>query len=324
MACRSSAGRQRVLGRQGLDLVRARAGRRRSRIAPALERAALRPAAGPQPAGLGGASAARCSPMKAAGPAALCRHHHLGGPAPWRDRADHARASRSISCRSPTTCSTARSSSALLPLARERGIAVIVNRPFREGALLRGCSAIRCRAWAAEIGCDELGAARAEVHRLASGGDLRDPGDHAASPTCARTWPRRTAAARRSAMRAAHGRACRGSSELMSEWWTYRLVRLPAVLAAHLLPAVRALQRAIWPLQIVALALGVASSCSSCAAARGAAASSRRSSPRSGSGSRGPISGALRDDQLGGAVFRGRLSRCRRRCLPGPVSFETA
>ena len=41
----------------------------------------------------------------------------------------------------------------LLPLARERGIAVLVNRPFREGALLRQLQRHRLPAWAGEIGC---------------------------------------------------------------------------------------------------------------------------------------------------------------------------
>jgi diketogulonate reductase-like aldo/keto reductase len=42
----------------------------------------------------------------------------------------------------------------LLPLAQERGIAVIVNRPFREGALLDALKRHRLPGWAAEIGCD--------------------------------------------------------------------------------------------------------------------------------------------------------------------------
>ncbi|SFL87232.1 aldo/keto reductase [Variovorax sp. OV329] len=42
----------------------------------------------------------------------------------------------------------------ILPLARERGIAVLANRPFREGALLRGLQSWPLPAWAAEIGCD--------------------------------------------------------------------------------------------------------------------------------------------------------------------------
>lgn len=42
----------------------------------------------------------------------------------------------------------------LLPLAAERGIAVIVNRPFREGALLRHLARHRLPGWAAELGCD--------------------------------------------------------------------------------------------------------------------------------------------------------------------------
>ena len=42
----------------------------------------------------------------------------------------------------------------LLPLAQERGIAVLANRPFREGALLDQLARHRLPGWAAEIGCD--------------------------------------------------------------------------------------------------------------------------------------------------------------------------
>ena len=41
----------------------------------------------------------------------------------------------------------------LLPLAHERGIAVLVNRPFREGALLRQLQRHPLPAWAGEIDC---------------------------------------------------------------------------------------------------------------------------------------------------------------------------
>lgn len=41
----------------------------------------------------------------------------------------------------------------LLPLAAERGIAVIVNRPFQEGVLLRGLAPHPLPPWAAEIEC---------------------------------------------------------------------------------------------------------------------------------------------------------------------------
>jgi diketogulonate reductase-like aldo/keto reductase len=41
----------------------------------------------------------------------------------------------------------------ILPLARERGIAVLVNRPFSEGGLFRRVGGQPLPAWAAEIGC---------------------------------------------------------------------------------------------------------------------------------------------------------------------------
>jgi diketogulonate reductase-like aldo/keto reductase len=41
----------------------------------------------------------------------------------------------------------------LLPLARERGVAVLANRPFREGALTRQLQRRALPGWAAEIGC---------------------------------------------------------------------------------------------------------------------------------------------------------------------------
>jgi diketogulonate reductase-like aldo/keto reductase len=41
----------------------------------------------------------------------------------------------------------------ILPLARDRGIGVIVNRPFREGPLIRAVKRHPLPAWAAEAGC---------------------------------------------------------------------------------------------------------------------------------------------------------------------------
>jgi diketogulonate reductase-like aldo/keto reductase len=41
----------------------------------------------------------------------------------------------------------------ILPLARERGIGVIVNRPFQEGALIRKLAGKKLPAWATDIGC---------------------------------------------------------------------------------------------------------------------------------------------------------------------------
>ena len=95
----------------------------------------------------------------------------------------------------------------LLPLARERGIAVIVNRPFRQGALTQRLEGEQLPDWVAEIGRVELGAVHPEVHRLASGRHLRHPGHH----------PRRSCA-REHGGRAGHaaGRAMRERMAAMS------------------------------------------------------------------------------------------------------------
>jgi diketogulonate reductase-like aldo/keto reductase len=42
----------------------------------------------------------------------------------------------------------------ILPLARERGIAVLVNRPFSEGGLFQRVRGQPLPAWAAEVGCE--------------------------------------------------------------------------------------------------------------------------------------------------------------------------
>jgi diketogulonate reductase-like aldo/keto reductase len=42
----------------------------------------------------------------------------------------------------------------LLPLAADRGIAVLVNQPFGGGGLLRGLANVALPPWAADIGCD--------------------------------------------------------------------------------------------------------------------------------------------------------------------------
>ncbi|MGE4013441.1 MAG: aldo/keto reductase, partial [Alphaproteobacteria bacterium] len=43
--------------------------------------------------------------------------------------------------------------SRILPLARDRGIAVIANRPFREGELIRRIARHPVPAWASDIDC---------------------------------------------------------------------------------------------------------------------------------------------------------------------------
>ena len=67
--------------------------------------------------------------------------------------ARHAGATRWISCRCNYSAIERQAEEPVLPLAQERGIAVLVNRPFAEGALFKRLSGRALPAWAAELDC---------------------------------------------------------------------------------------------------------------------------------------------------------------------------
>ena len=105
-----------------------------------LERPALRPRAGPQPALVAGASAdavrdegGRRDPLR--------RRNDIGRPASPA-RSNRSCVSQPIDFVQVSYSAVERDVEArILPLARDRGIGVIVNRPFREGALIRAVQA---------------------------------------------------------------------------------------------------------------------------------------------------------------------------------------
>ena len=161
--------------------------------------------------------------------------------------------SRSTSCRSPTTCSTGRSKERILPLARDRGIAVIVNRPFREGHLIRQLER-QPLPHGRRDGRVHLGAVPPEIHRVAPGGHLRhsgdDPVDHVRENMAAATGILPDEAMRRR-MADMWGGSDVGVVDL-------RAPGLPALLPARLLADVRAAQRGGLAVATPILLLGAA------------------------------------------------------------------
>src|SRR5262249_51299457 len=101
----------------------------------------------------------------------------------------------------------------------------------------------------------ELGAGDAEVHRVASGGDLRDSGDHPRRPRNGEFARRRRTDAGRCAARA-HRRAYREA--VMPEWWTYSLSDFLMFSSRTYYRQFELLNAQVWPAQVVAIALGLA------------------------------------------------------------------
>ena len=143
----------------------------------------------------------------------------------------------------------------ILPLARERGIAVIVNRPFREGALIRARRAPSPAGLGGGDRLHELGAVRAQVRRLASGRHLRDSGHQQCRARAGEHGRRaRHPAGRRDAR--PHGGLRRGA--VMSEWWTYRLSDFLMFSPRTYHRLFELTNAELWPLQIVTIAAGLA------------------------------------------------------------------
>ena len=73
----------------------------------------------------------------------------------------------------------------VLPLAQEMGVAVIANRPFAKASLFGRVRGKALPGMGEGIRLRELGAVLPQIHRLASGYHLRNPGDQQTRP-CAR------------------------------------------------------------------------------------------------------------------------------------------
>ena len=199
--------------------------------------------------------------------------------------------------------STARSKQRILPLARERGIARDRQPAVPRGrADARARSAIRCPAGpprsAARAGRRSLlkfivshPAVTCAIPATSSVAHVRENMGAAAGPP-----------ARRGACARAWSRMSRSSDVGVVD---LPAVRLPAVLAAHLLPPVRALQLA----SLAGAAPGARArprgpGACGCVAARGRAARSPPSSPPAGCGSRGPTCWCATTRSTGRQLFR--------------------
>ena len=142
----------------------------------------------------------------------------------------------------------------ILALARDRGMAVIVNRAFQQGDLIRKLERHPLPGWAGRDRLRHMGAVRLEVHYLAPGGDLCHPGDHAGRSRAGEPRCRRRADAGRGDA-GAHDRACREA--LMSEWWSYSLSDLLMFSPRTYYRLFKLYNDVVWPWHVAGIALGL-------------------------------------------------------------------
>ena len=89
----------------------------------------------------------------------------------------------------------------LLPFCRDKGIAVMANRPFADGEMFARVRGKPLPPWAAELGCSLVGAVLPEVRRVAPGSHMRDPGNLEARQHARQRRGRRGSASGREAAR---------------------------------------------------------------------------------------------------------------------------
>ena len=65
----------------------------------------------------------------------------------------------------------------LLPSAADKGLSVVINRPFKGGSLFRRVRGTPLPSWASEIDCPELGTIFPQVHRFTPCGQLCHTGN---------------------------------------------------------------------------------------------------------------------------------------------------
>ena len=193
---------------------------------------------------------------------------------------------RSTSCRSPITSLDREVEARILPLARDRGIGVIANRPFQEGVLLKRLANHPLPAWASEIDCTSW--AQFVLKFIVS-----HPAVTCAIPATTRVdhvqenmGAALRAAAGRSDARA-HGRACPGRSDvrvvdLLAVGLPALLARVPTIGCSSSTTSRSGRRNSL------ALALGVRSWLCFVQDPSGRDASSRQSWRHAGCGSPGP------------------------------------
>ncbi len=141
----------------------------------------------------------------------------------------------------------------IFPMARERGIAVIVNRPFRQGELTENLAGYPLPPWAGEIGA--VSWAQLILKFIVS-----HPAVTCAIPATTKiAHVRENLEAARGnlpdeAHAGTHGRLPRGA--LMSEWWSYSPSDFLLFSPETYYRLFELHNEAVWPVQIAALVLG--------------------------------------------------------------------
>ena len=206
----------------------------------------------------------------------------------------------------------------ILPLARERGIGVIVNRPFREGALIRHVARHRLPAWAAEIGCTSWAQFLLKFVIAHPDVTCAIPGDRQCR-ACAGEHGRRARHPARRGDARAHGGPRRGA--VMSEWWTYRLSDFLMFSPRTYHRLFELTNAEVWPLQIVTIAAGLAALWLAILGSTSRGAHGRVVAAVLAAAwivvAWAYHLGALRDHQHRRAVLRGGVRGRRRCCWPG-------